>query len=149
MKRQQNPALDDESLRHYLGSGLLTILAKTPLKIGRDTFTMRQLARDLGVTNAKAAGILSKAAEDIGARDTRDFYARSSPYALARLNGIGKFTVYVALRLFEAQGLDSHAWFGQRPEGETMATFDTIKRREYAAEARTKNGSSRRKRGTR
>jgi hypothetical protein len=115
-----------------------------PLRIGTQTWSRRKIGKELGITNVVAAGKLTKAADDIGAKNVKDFYEKSTPYSFASTPGIGETTIYVAFELFRSQGLDPMAWY-HKGEQEAIVTFHSLKAREQKAEKRTQDDAKRRK----
>ncbi len=118
-----------------------------PLRIGSETWTRHEIAAQLGCLHTAAARLLTAAANEIGAKNVRDLYRRSTPYTFAR-HGLGPTTMYVLWRLFESQGLDAEAWSHGGTAG-AMVTFETMKKREAKAEQRTREGERKRKRSQR
>lgn len=143
--------LDDPILRSFVGSSLLQRLTSdddthAPLRIGSQRWTVHQLAMQLGVVHTKAARVLTRAADSIGAKNVRDLYARSSPYTFCGIKHLGETAIYVLWRLFEAEGLDPDAWATAGDRDEALVSFRTLKVREQAAEARTAAAARRRQR---
>lgn len=119
----------------------------SPLKIGTDTLTIYECATKLAITNVAAARRLTALADEIGAKNVRDFYKRSTPYSMATtFEGVGVTTLYVAWRLFEAFDLDPEEWYDRgmedaakrRGTDAAVVSFLYFKKREqdYAARAR-------------
>ena len=123
---------------------------KPVLAIGRDRFTRGDLAR-VGCFNFNAAARLHAALTKLVVRDTRDFFERYAPAALA-IPGIGAFSLFVLGAAFEAKGIGGkntsplEAWVRQhagKDEPDPVVTFATMKRRE-AADARAEKPHRRR-----
>lgn len=114
-----------------------------PLRIGKQTWTLHELATQLGVVHAAAARLVTHAAESIGARSVRDLYARSSPYTFAGVERFGETTMYVLLRLFESEGLNVDEWATAGNEDAALVAFRSLKLREQRAEKRTREGARR------
>lgn len=121
-----------DPLRRALGENFVKRINENPddcpLKIGNTVYTTHELATKLGVVHRAAARKLSEAAEAIGARTVAEFYRRSTPYSFASLPRFGETTLYVAWRLFEANGLDPVKWF-DRGQEEAVVTFHSLKAR--------------------
>lgn len=109
------------------------VLEAPVLVIGRDTWNRLELAA-LGVTQLRAARIVSAFARDVHARSIRDFYARVAPGDLARHPGVGLHTLYVIWRAFGDRELDAAAWYWRGRAG-AIRTFLTVKARESRAAA--------------
>ena len=114
------------------------------LVIGRDRWSFAEVAT-LGVIQPRACRILSRIAAELNAKDTRDLYKQTSPYTLAGVEGCGVTTVFVALRVFAAKGLDPDAWY-IRGEKNAVRSFLTLKDRELKAKARTLESERKRRR---
>lgn len=133
-------------LKTLLGSTAIDHLTDTtdaPLRIGTRRWSRHQLATQLGVINARAARLLTVAAEHIGATSVRELYQKSSPYTFA-LHGIGEMTLYVLWRLFEAEGLDVDTWAQAGKADEALVSFRSLKHREQQAEQRTHDAERKR-----
>jgi len=115
-----------------------------PLVIGSQSWTTHEIGARLGVVHVMSARKLTAAAAAIGAKNVRHLYAHSTPYTFAR-KGLGPTTLYVLWRLFESEGLDAEAWARGGTKG-AMVTFFTMKKREAAAEKRTRDDARRRTR---
>jgi len=118
------------------------------LKIGTDQWTTRQLGKQIGVTNTKAARLLTLAAATMSppAKNVRDFYNRTTPYLLAGLHGLGVTTMYVLWEVFAAVGLDPDEWSESGPTDSALVSFITLKKREQAGEKRTLDAAQKRHR---
>jgi len=114
------------------------------LVIGRDRWSYADVAA-LGIIQPRACRILSRIAADLKATNTRDLYTQTSPYILAGLEGCGVTTLYVALKVFAAKGLNPDAWY-VRGEKAAVRSFLTLKDREQAAKARTLESERKRRR---
>jgi hypothetical protein len=111
------------------------------LVIGKDRWSSADVA-SLGVIQPKACRILSRIAADLDARSTRDLYAKTSPYYLAGLPGVGVTTLYVLLRVFADAGLDVDRWY-VKPQADAVRRFQTLKHREHKANQRTRRSRRR------
>lgn len=147
----KHASLDDPLLCKALGREFIDRINPdnpdhAPLRIGADVWTVHQLATELGVVHTRAARILTQAAAAIGAKDTRDFYERSTSYSLAGIEGFGTTTLYVAWRAFESRNLDPRKWHW-RGLLAAREFFDAMKKREQAAKRRTTADAPRRHTG--
>jgi hypothetical protein len=135
-------------LARYVGTHFLSRFTDAKafplLVIGSDRWSYQEVA-SLGVIQPRACRILSKIAHDLKVRNTKDLYAKSSPYILAGLEGVGVTTLYVALAAFQAIGLDVDKWY-VRGKDQAVRTFDTLKVREQKAKARTMESERKRRR---
>jgi hypothetical protein len=135
-------------LARYVGQHFLTQFTDAKqyplLVIGSDRWSYKEVAT-LGVIQPRACRILSKIAHDLKVRNTKDLYAKTSPYILAGLEGVGVTTLYVALAAFQAIGLDIEKWY-VRGKDEAVRTFDTLKHREQQAKHRTMESERKRRR---
>jgi len=123
----------------------LTDATKYPLLvIGKDRWSFQEVAADLRVIQPKACRILSRIAHELKVKDTKDFYKQTSPYSLAGTHGCGVTTLYVALQVFTAIGLDTDAWYA-RGQKDAIVTFTSLKHRELQAELRTKEAERKRR----
>lgn len=141
-RRRPGSRLDDPHLARLVGSSFIHRInehdpARAPLRIGKQVWSVHDLAVQLGVVHTRAARLLSEAATAIGARDVRDLYKRSSPYTFAGVQGLGETTMYVLWRLFESAGLDPDKWAASGEREDALVSFRSLKHREQAAEART------------
>lgn len=120
------------------GIGFSAFLNEPILVIGRDKWTRLDLA-DMGVTQLRAARIVTGLAKDYHAKSTSDLYQKLSPAALAHNHGVGLHSLFVLWRAFEAKMLDPTQWYWKGREG-SIVTFNSIKaqdRRATAAEKKT------------
>jgi hypothetical protein len=136
-------------LSKIVGSTLLSQLTdsdKYPLLvIGKDRWSFQQVASDLGVIQARACRILSTVAKELNAKDVKHLYRETSPYTLAGTHGVGVSTLYVLLRVFQAEGLNVDEWYALG-ENKAIVTFVSLKHREQKAEAHTKESERKRRR---
>jgi hypothetical protein len=135
-------------LARFVGHHFLTRFTDSKqfalLVIGSDRWSYQEVAA-LGIIQPRACRILSKIAHDLKVRNTKDLYAKTSPYMLAGTEGCGVTTLYVALCVFKSIGLDSEKWY-VRGEKEAVRTFDTLKHREHVAKHRTLESERKRRR---
>ena len=111
------------------------------LVIGRDAWNRLDLAA-MGITQLRAARIVSSLARELTARSVRDLYRRLAPGDLARHPGAGLHTLYVLWRVFDAAALDAGAWYWRGRTG-AIRTFTTLKAREHRAQAAERAGRRR------
>jgi hypothetical protein len=151
------PRLFAQSLSTLVGSTIIGRLTATDddhcaLRIGRgpkaQRWSIHQLAVELGVTNIRAARLLTAAADSIDAKNVGDLFRRSTPYTFA-LHGIGDTTMYVLWRLFESQGLDPERWATAGDTDAALVSFHSMKKREADAEARAVAADKKRARQSR
>ena len=145
-RRRPQPTLANPTLRSLLGAAFLHRLEDTddahaPLRIGSQRWTVHQLAVELGVVHTKAARMVTRAADSIGAKNVRDLYQRSSPYTFAGIKQLGETALYVLWRVFEADGLDPDAWATAGEREDALVSFRALKLREQAADARTQHAA--------
>lgn len=106
------------------------------LRIGSESWSRAKFARDFGIPNTQAAHTVGVVAKQIGAKDVKDFYKRSSVSHFAQA-GIGATTLYVLFHVFAAKGLNVKTWYSSDPNA-AVRTFATLKKRDAIAEKRTK-----------
>jgi hypothetical protein len=141
-----DPVLQSLFGHDFLAKLTSTDPARAPLRIGKQAWSVHDLATKLGVVNTKAARNLTKAAESIGAKSVHDLYRRATPYTLAGVERLGETTLWVLWRLFEAHGLDPDAWATAGDTNAAVVTFHTLKDRERRAERRTQSTERARRR---
>jgi len=134
--------IDADTLGHVFGKTFTDALDEPILVIGADRWGRIALA-DIGVTQLRAARIVSEIAREIKARSTRDLYRRLAPSTLAGHVGAGLHTLFVVWRAFEAKGLNSVEWYWKGREG-AIRTFVTLKQREARANTRVRKAMPRR-----
>ena len=129
----------------YLGSTFLTAFTKVPLlTVGKDKYSYQEVC-DLGVIQPRACRILSRIAKELDVKSVRGLYEKTSPYTLAGTHGCGVTTLFVALRLFEAEGLSVPKWYADGKK-DPVVTFTSLKHREQQAELRTNEDERKRRR---
>jgi len=105
------------------GAGFSAFLNEPILVIGKDKWTRLDLA-DMGVTQLRAARIVTNLAAEYRAKHTADLYAKLSPASLAHNHGVGLHSLFVLWRAFEARHLNPTEWYWKGREG-TIVTFNT------------------------
>jgi hypothetical protein len=115
--------------------------AEAVLTIGKDVLTRAQLAQ-VGCFNFTAARRLSGILADLNIQNLRQLYNDIAPSGLA-LPGIGVISLAVLGAAFEAKKIGGEAplesYVEKHKQGSQkhpLVTFDTIKRRELAAQER-------------
>ena len=129
------------TLQRALGKTFLDRLQKPVLMIGKDYWSIQELATRLHVTHVGSARILHAFCEKHKFKDTKDLYDKTSPYTLASEPGLGITTLYVLWQVFRAKGLNPERWYAKETKG-AVRTFVTYKKREQQADKRTKKGGS-------
>ena len=118
------------------------------LRVGRDRYSIHDVATRLGVVHTKACRSLSRYCFTNGITSAADLFRKTTPYAFASEHGIGLCTLYVVFAVFQDKDLDVDAWFAKGQEG-ARVSFLALKHRELVAERRAKADDKKRARGRR
>jgi hypothetical protein len=118
------------------------------LRIGRDRYSIHDVATRLGVVHTKACRSLTRYCDANKIASAVDLYKKTTPYAFASEHGIGLCTLYVVFAVFQDKDLHIDAWFAKGQEG-ARVSFLALKHRELVAERRAKADDKKRARGKR
>jgi len=139
----------DTTTKAALGSTFLKTLEEPVLVIGKDSWNKRELAA-MGVVQTAAARIVTRIVKELGVKSLADLHDRTGVYSLATTRA-GVTSLYVLFAAMRSEGLNIRDWYQKRHEGTTQPETDAVigfqgyKRREAAAEQRTKDTKKKRK----
>jgi hypothetical protein len=134
--------LATDTMERIFGSPFAAFMTEPVLVIGKDSWNRFDLA-DMGVTQLRAARIVSQLAKDYRAKDTADLYIKIGPTSLANSPGVGLHSFFVIWRAFETHGLNPTKWYANGREG-AIVTFLTTKARAVRDASREKKARPRR-----
>jgi hypothetical protein len=132
-------------LNRVFGKGFLEDLNEAVLTVGKDQYSKRTLASEVGVTNLVAARKLSAFCNALRIKSVKQLYEETTPYTFAGAEGVGLTTMYVAWMLFQHNELDPAQWYTKGQDG-AVVTFLAYKHREQQALKKTERAAQKRHR---
>lgn len=129
-----------QSVQHILGKSFTDDLTTPVLVIGKDTWSQRELATGLGITNTVAARKLSAFVKQRRYKDVQDMYDSTSPYSFADTT-LGVTCLYVMFAAFDAMDLNIPDWYTKKSKDEIVRSFLYFKSRETKARRRMKRSA--------
>jgi hypothetical protein len=108
--------------RHIFGKTWIDHQATPVLQLGKRSFNRYEMVSKLGCGNLVAAKNLMGILGELQVSSLKDLKALD-PAALASIKGVGPTTLFVAMCLLEAEGVDVDAWYTG------TVTFNALKER--------------------
>jgi hypothetical protein len=132
-------------LKSVFGKGFVEDLEQPVLIVGKDHYSKRALASEIGVTNLVAARKLSAFCHALNIKSIQDLYNSTTPYTFAGAEGVGLTTMYVAWMVFAHHELNPEQWYTKGQDG-AVVSFLGYKHREQRALQKTQREAQKRHR---